>query len=45
MSDYPLRVDAAARRDAQAVRNGAPATVTHAEAFRRTFPTVGDRLW
>jgi 4-oxalomesaconate hydratase len=34
-----------ARRGVQAVRNGAPATVTHAEAFRRTFPTVGDRLW
>jgi 4-oxalomesaconate hydratase len=26
------------------VRNGAPKTVTHAEAYQRTFPTVGGEL-
>lgn len=33
-----------ARRGTQAVRNGAPPGVTHAEAYRRTFPTVGEEL-
>ncbi|SFL45025.1 PIG-L deacetylase family protein [Geodermatophilus ruber] len=33
------------RRGVQAVRNGAPAGVTHAEAYQRTYPTVGDQLW
>jgi 4-oxalomesaconate hydratase len=33
-----------ARRGVQARRNGAPAGVTHAEAYQRTFPTVGDEL-
>ena len=34
------------RRGVQAVRNGARrGLVTHAEAFRRTFPTVAGRLW
>lgn len=32
------------RRGVQAVRNGAPRSVTHAEAYQRTFPTVGDEL-
>ena len=36
--------DLGARRGVQAVRNGAPPTVTHAEAYQRTFPTVGDEL-
>ena len=27
------------------VISAGPVHVTHAEAFRRTFPTVGDRLW
>jgi 4-oxalomesaconate hydratase len=33
-----------ARRGVQARRNGAPAGVTHAEAYQRTFPTVGEEL-
>ncbi|MQA34660.1 PIG-L deacetylase family protein [Modestobacter roseus] len=33
------------RRGVQARRNGAPKGVTQAEAFQRTFPTVGDQLW
>lgn len=36
--------DLARRRGVQAVRNGAPPSVVHAEAFERVFPTVGDRL-
>ncbi|WP_285773619.1 PIG-L deacetylase family protein [Microtetraspora sp. NBRC 13810] len=36
--------DLGLRRGVQAVRNGAPKTVTHAEAYQRTFPTVGDEL-
>ncbi len=36
--------DLGARRGVQAVRNGAPATVTHSEAYQRTFPTVGEEL-
>ncbi|MBP2365138.1 PIG-L deacetylase family protein [Pseudonocardia parietis] len=36
--------DLGARRGVQAVRNGAPNTVTHAEAYQRTFPTVGEEL-
>jgi 4-oxalomesaconate hydratase len=32
------------RRGVQARRNGAPKTVTHAEAYQRTFPTVGEEL-
>ncbi|MFC6087315.1 PIG-L deacetylase family protein [Sphaerisporangium aureirubrum] len=36
--------DLGVRRGVQAVRNGAPGTVTHAEAYRRTFPAVGDEL-
>ena len=34
-----------ARRGVQAVRNGAPKTAIHAEAYKRTFPTVGTELW
>jgi 4-oxalomesaconate hydratase len=37
--------DLAVRRGVQAVRNGAPRTVTHAEAFQMVFPTVGSTLW
>lgn len=37
--------DLGVRRGTQAVRNGAPNTVTHAEAYQRTFPTVGEELW
>lgn len=37
--------DLARRRAVQAVRNGAPASVTHAEAFQQVFPSVGTRLW
>jgi 4-oxalomesaconate hydratase len=33
------------RRGVQARRNGAPAGVVQAEAYQRTFPTVGDQLW
>jgi 4-oxalomesaconate hydratase len=36
--------DLAVRRGVQAVRNGAPKGVTHAEAYQRTFPTVGEEL-
>jgi 4-oxalomesaconate hydratase len=36
--------DLGARRGVQAVRNGAARSVTHAEAYQRTFPTVGDEL-
>jgi 4-oxalomesaconate hydratase len=36
--------DLGVRRGVQAVRNGAPAAVTHAEAYQRTFPTVGEEL-
>ncbi|MHA6795684.1 PIG-L deacetylase family protein [Pseudonocardia bannensis] len=36
--------DLGIRRGVQAVRNGAPKTVTHAEAYQRTFPTVGEEL-
>jgi 4-oxalomesaconate hydratase len=36
--------DLGIRRGVQAVRNGAPKTVTHAEAYQRTFPTVGGDL-
>jgi 4-oxalomesaconate hydratase len=32
------------RRGVQARRNGAPKSVTHAEAYQRTFPTVGEEL-
>ena len=32
------------RRGVQARRNGAPRSVTHAEAYMRTFPTVGEEL-
>ncbi|MEQ3549451.1 PIG-L deacetylase family protein [Pseudonocardia nematodicida] len=35
----------AVRRGVQARRNGAPSSVTHAEAFQQVFPTVADRLW
>lgn len=37
--------DLARRRGVQAVRNGAPAAVTYAEAFQQVFPTVATRLW
>jgi len=37
--------DLAVRRGVQAVRNGAPRMVTHAEAFQMVFPTVGSTLW
>jgi 4-oxalomesaconate hydratase len=33
------------RRGVQARRNGAGRGVTHAEAYQRTFPTVGEQLW
>lgn len=36
--------DLGVRRGVQAVRNGAPRDVTHAEAYQRTFPTVGAEL-
>ncbi|NMH99474.1 PIG-L deacetylase family protein [Pseudonocardia acidicola] len=36
--------DLGVRRGVQAVRNGAPKTVTRAEAYQRTFPTVGEEL-
>jgi 4-oxalomesaconate hydratase len=36
--------DLGVRRGVQAVRNGAPKHVTHAEAYQRTFPTVGEDL-
>jgi 4-oxalomesaconate hydratase len=36
--------DLGVRRGVQAVRNGAPKSVTHAEAYQRTFPTVGEEL-
>jgi 4-oxalomesaconate hydratase len=36
--------DLGVRRGVQAVRNGAPRTVTHAEAYQRTFPTVEEEL-
>jgi 4-oxalomesaconate hydratase len=36
--------DLGVRRGVQAVRNGAPRAVTHAEAYQRTFPTVGEEL-
>jgi 4-oxalomesaconate hydratase len=36
--------DLGVRRGVQAVRNGAPKTVSHAEAYQRTFPTVGEEL-
>jgi 4-oxalomesaconate hydratase len=36
--------DLGVRRGVQAVRNGAPKGVTHAEAYQRTFPTVGEEL-
>ena len=39
-----LVVDLGVPRGVQAVRNGAPKTVTHAEAYQRTFPTVGGDL-
>ena len=44
--DHLLRyyTDLGSRRGVQAVRNGAPSTVTHAEAYQRTFPTVGSDL-
>lgn len=44
--DHLIRyyTDLGVRRGVQAVRNGAPKTVTHAEAYRRTFPTVGGEL-
>jgi 4-oxalomesaconate hydratase len=32
------------RRGVQARRNGAPKAVTYAEAYQRTFPTVGEEL-
>ncbi|SDZ28028.1 4-oxalomesaconate hydratase [Micromonospora pattaloongensis] len=32
------------RRGVQARRNGAPSSVIHAEAYKRTFPTVGEEL-
>jgi 4-oxalomesaconate hydratase len=37
--------DLAVRRGVQARRNGAPGSVTHAEAFQQVFPTVGATLW
>jgi 4-oxalomesaconate hydratase len=37
--------DLARRRGVQAVRNGAPRSVTHAEAVQQVFPTVGSTLW
>lgn len=44
--DHLIRyyTDLGVRRGVQAVRNGAPKTVTHAEAYQRTFPTVGGDL-
>jgi 4-oxalomesaconate hydratase len=36
--------DLGVRRGVQAVRNGAPTSVSHAEAYQRTFPTVGEEL-
>ncbi len=44
--DHLIRyyTDLGVRRGVQAVRNGAPKTVTHAEAYKRTFPTVGGEL-
>jgi 4-oxalomesaconate hydratase len=36
--------DLARRRGVQAVRNGAPRSVTHAEAFQQVFPHVGG-IW
>ncbi|MET3803149.1 4-oxalomesaconate hydratase [Nakamurella sp. UYEF19] len=44
--DHLLRyyTDLGSRRGVQAVRNGAPSRVTHAEAYQRTFPTVGSDL-
>ncbi|HEV7935084.1 MAG TPA: PIG-L deacetylase family protein [Actinomadura sp.] len=44
--DHLIRyyTDLGVRRGVQAVRNGAPKTVTHAEAYQRTFPTVGEEL-
>jgi 4-oxalomesaconate hydratase len=36
--------DLGVRRGVQAVRNGAPKTVTHTEAYQRTFPMVGEEL-
>jgi 4-oxalomesaconate hydratase len=36
--------DLGLRRGVQAVRNGAPKSVSHAEAYQRTFPTVGEEL-
>jgi 4-oxalomesaconate hydratase len=38
-------VDLATRRGVQAVRNGAPKSVAQAEAYMRTFPTVGSSVW
>jgi 4-oxalomesaconate hydratase len=37
--------DLAVRRGVQARRNGAPRSVTHAEAFQQVFPMVGATLW
>jgi 4-oxalomesaconate hydratase len=37
--------DLARRRGVQAVRNGAPRDVVHAEAYQQVFPTVTARLW
>lgn len=44
--DHLIRyyTDLGVRRGVQAVRNGAAKAVTHAEAYRRTFPTVGGEL-
>lgn len=36
--------DLGARRGVQAVRNGGPPSITHAEAFQRVFPVVGQEL-
>ncbi|ACU98785.1 PIG-L deacetylase family protein [Saccharomonospora viridis] len=38
-------IDLGMRRGVQAVRNGAPSSVQYAEAYKRTFPTVGAQLW
>jgi 4-oxalomesaconate hydratase len=36
--------DLAVRRGVQAVRNGGPRSITHAEAHQRLFPVVGDEI-
>ncbi|MBE1489767.1 PIG-L deacetylase family protein [Plantactinospora soyae] len=36
--------DLGVRRGVQAVRNGGPRSITHAEAFQRVFPVVGSEL-